>query len=81
MEPMAGDSMTAVYSRCGILVLETVVDGNCGIDVMCQMEQIEASAENMINIRRDISDYLLERAGQRWMHELLVACQELEPAK
>ena len=76
-EPFPGPEIEAVYSRLGVVVMGTVVDGNCGIDVMLQMEQVPTSPETIDTLRRDLSDYLVERAGQRWMQELLAACQEV----
>ena len=74
---MMGDSISAYYSRLGVMLLGTVSDGNCGIDVMCQMEQVEPSDKAMRGLRTDLSDYLIERAGATWMHELLISLQEM----
>ena len=36
------------------------------------------SYEGRAQLRREISDYLMEHAGESWMRELMLACQELQ---
>ena len=44
---------------------------------MAMMLAIHLSFETRKTLRLEISDYLVERIGEPWMHELMEACQEL----
>ncbi len=41
--PAPAHTIEGFYSRLGIALLGTVVDGDCGIDVVCQMEELPHS--------------------------------------
>ena len=73
----AGDSIDSFYGRLGLVLLGTVMDGDCGPDVACMMLGIAQTLENRTSLRKEVSDYLLERHACPWMHQLLVVCQEL----
>jgi hypothetical protein len=75
-EPPIG--IEAFYASLGVVVSATVVDGDCGLDVMQRMLSQPGSYEGRVQLRREISDYLLERIGESWMHDLMLACQELQ---
>ena len=45
------------YAKLGIAVLATVVDGDCGLDVMCMMLGRPPSQATMSELRVAISDY------------------------
>ena len=49
----AGASFQAFYNRLGSVALGTVVDGDCGIDVACQMLGLEQSLEQRCALRED----------------------------
>ena len=72
-----GESIQAYYGRLGIVLLGTVMDGDCGIDTACMMLGIPQTAANRDALRREISDYLLDRREAPWLHQLLVVCAEL----
>ena len=72
------DTFESFYARLGISTLPTVCDGDCAFDAMNMMLGIPQSLETRTQLRVEISDYLLERAGERWMLELLVLAQELD---
>jgi len=65
------------YAKLGIATSATVVDGDCGLDVMQRMLSQPGSYEGRVQLRTELSDYLIERIREPWMHELMVACQEL----
>jgi len=70
-------SFNALYTSLGIAPLPSVVDGDCGLDVMHMMLEQPGSLQARRRLRIEISDYLLERIRQPWLHDLMVACQEL----
>ena len=72
------ETFEGFYNKLGLAVLPSVCDGDCGADVMTMMLGIPQSFEARKQLRVEISDYLLARAGELWMLELLVAAQELE---
>ena len=49
----AGASFQAFYNRLGCVALGTVVDGDCGIDVACQMLGLEQTLEQRCALRED----------------------------
>ena len=73
-----GDSLQAFYQRRGVAVLGTVVDGDCGVDCACMMLGRCQSLEERSKLRRDVSDFLLERVEERWLQDLMVACGEID---
>jgi hypothetical protein len=71
-------SFELFYTQLGLAVLATVINGDCGFDVMDMMLGRESTLSSRSDVRIAISDYLLTRISEPWMHELMVACQELE---
>ena len=69
--------MDSFYARLGIVILGSVMDGNCGIDTACMMLGLPQTSENRNALRQEIADYLLDRAERPWWHQLLVVCEEL----
>ena len=67
-----------LYASLGVAIMASVLDGNCAFDVMTMMLGIPPSASARNDLRIEISDYLIARIGEPWMHDILVACQELE---
>ena len=49
------------YNQHGMVLLGTVTDNDCGLDVMFMMLQLPQTAESRAALRIDLSDYLLER--------------------
>ena len=72
-----GTSMQAFYGRLGVVLLGTVADGDCGLDVACMMLGIPQTADNLNALRREVSEYLCERFDTPWMHRLLLVMCEL----
>ena len=72
-----GDSIEAFYGRLGVVLLNTAMDSNCGLDVACQMLGLPTKASCRDELRREIADYLLQWHESPWMYELLAACEEL----
>ena len=68
-----------LYSQKGVVVLGTVCDGDCGIDVMTQMLSLPQTLKARNQLRIDLSDYLIARIDEPWMHDLMVLCGELRP--
>ena len=77
--PVDADTASAqtFYASRGVVIIGSVVDGDCGIDVMNMMldQQQTRSARN--KLRDELSDYLMDRAGQSWMQDVLVVCEEI----
>ena len=69
----------AFYESRGIVLLGSVVDGDCGVDVMNMMLDKPQSLENRTQLRIELSDYLMDRVGSHWMQNLMVLCEELDP--
>ena len=67
-----------LYASLGIATLPTVMDGDCGLDVMNMMLAQPSTFDSRKQLRIELSDYLISRIGEPWMLELMVACQELE---
>ena len=68
-------SFQAFYESRGVALLGSVVDGDCGIDVMNMMLNQHQSQENRAQLRKEISDYLMDRTGAHWMQDLMVLCE------
>ena len=49
--PGRGDSIEALYSSMGMALLGTVVDGDCGIDVACQLQGLPQTASQRTIVR------------------------------
>jgi len=73
-------SIETFYIRLGMVVVGTVTDNDCGIDLMCMMLNAPQNAQERRALREEISDYLLQRLETPWMHDLMVACQEMDAA-
>ena len=76
----ASGSIETFYIRLGMVVVGTVTDNDCGIDLMCMMLNAPQNAQERRALREEISDYLLQRLETPWMHDLMVACQEMDAA-
>ena len=48
------------YLRCGVLIVGTISQGDCGVDVMALMCGAPRTAESYWQIRRDLSDWVLD---------------------
>ena len=56
-----GSCLQGYYSSRGLAVLRTVMDGDCGIDVACQILGLLQTIAQRAVLREDIRDYLLAR--------------------
>ncbi len=70
-------SFETLYASLGVGVVPSVMDGDCALDVMTMMLGIPSSESARANLRLDISDYLRDRIDEPWLHDIMVACQEL----
>ena len=70
-------SFEALYASLGVAILASVVDGDCAFDVMTMMLGIPPSWSARKDLRIELSDYLIARIGEPWLHDFMVACQEL----
>ena len=70
------ESLEGFYSRLGIAVLDTIPDGDCAIDTMCIMLGLPRTQEQRNAIREELYEYIVERAQERRLHDVLVACCE-----
>ena len=73
-----GHCLEGFYSSKGIAVLGTVMDGDCGIDVACQMLGLPQSSAQRAALREEISDYLIARLKMPWMQDLMASLQEID---
>ena len=64
------------YSRLGIALLGTVTDGDCAIDTMCIMLGLPQTQEQRNALRDELFMYIVTRAHDRRLHDILVACCE-----
>ena len=74
----AADPLNRFYQQRDRFVIGTVCDGDCGIDVMTQMLERAQNEETRTQLRRELYDYLMRRHQEPWLHDILVATQELE---
>ena len=51
--PGPAHTIEGFYSRLGLALLGAVVDGDCGIDVACQMEGLPQTAEQRTLLREE----------------------------
>ena len=72
-----GRGLQGYYSSKGVAVLGTVMEGDCGIDVACQMLGLPQTIAQRAVLREEISDYLLTRLNTPWMQELMGTLQEV----
>ena len=70
-----GPGLQGFYNNIGVAVLGTVMDGDCGIDVACQMLGLPQTAAQRAAVREEVSDYLLARLKTPWMQEIMGALQ------
>jgi hypothetical protein len=75
--PDDGCSFQVLYASLGVATIISVVDGDCALDVMTVMLGIPRSFEARKDLRIEISDYLIARINDSWVHNMMVACQEL----
>ena len=67
-----------IYASMGICILPSVLDGDCAFHVMTMMLGIESGFESRRALRIELSDYLIDRIGEPWMHDIMASCQEVE---
>ena len=70
-------SIQGFYARLGLAVLGTVADGDCGLDVCCQMLDLRQTLAKREALRAELSDYLTDRVDRQWMQQVMAACQEI----
>ena len=76
--PPTACSFEALYASLGVAILASVLDGNCALDVMTMMLGMSPSEPARNDLRIELSDYLIARIGEPWLHDIMVACQELQ---
>ena len=55
----------------------TLCDGDCGLGAMTMMLGAPRSFHARSELRLELNDYFPLRIGTPWMHDIMVACQEL----
>ena len=73
----AATTIEAFYAALGVSMIPSICDGDCAFDVMNMMLGLPQRLQTREQLRIEISDYLIERMGERWMLDLLVVAQEL----
>ena len=58
-------------------MISTVCDGDCGLDVLTRMVGRPHIFEARNQLRIEISDYLMDRIDEPWMHNLMRLLQEV----
>ena len=53
-----------MYDKLGIVVLGSVMDGDCGVDVMTMMLGMPQNKDARSALRVEISDYLIARVEE-----------------
>ena len=53
-----GDSFEGFYSTRGVAVLGTVMDGDCGIDVACQMLGLPQTPAQRVSLREETTELI-----------------------
>ena len=78
--PLADQSsgIRGFYAQRQVVVIATVVDGDCGLDVACLMLGLPRTLNNRWDLRNALADYLCDRAEEPWMLDLLVATAEID---
>ncbi len=66
-------SLVGFYSGLGLAMWGTVVDGDCGVDVWCQMLGLPQTPSQRVALREEISDYLMARVDAPWMRGVMLA--------
>ena len=57
--------------------MSTVMDGDCGIDVMTRMAGRPQTLEARNQLRQELSQYLMDRIDDPWMMNLMALLQEV----
>ena len=64
-----GPCLQGYYSRRGVSLLGTVMNGDCDIDVDCQMLGMQQTIAQRAALRKEISEYLIARLQTPWMQQ------------
>ena len=65
------------YQKQGVILLPTVIDGDNGMDVICQMNGVTANKPfHREKLRMEIHDFVVRNSEEPWLHELMVATGE-----
>ena len=75
---VAQTELERFYAERGLTVLGTFSQGDCGIDVMCQMLMLPQCDGGVLAVRRRLKAYLLQHATEPWMWDLMASCGEVE---
>ena len=57
-----GAGIQGYYNKLGMVLCGTVTNGNCGIDVMCQMKCLPANDANIRQLRTELCDFIINNA-------------------
>ena len=71
------DAIFAFYANMGIMLFETICDGDCGPDAACMMLGLPRTFHNRQELRTEVARYLFHRREMPWMLDRLVSLQEL----
>ena len=67
-----------MYAQMGVGIIPTLLDGDCAFDVQTMQLGIDSTVESRNALRIELSDYLLHRIGEPWMHDIMASCQEID---
>ena len=77
---VGSNPMQEFYNRLGLVLLGTLTNNDCGLDVMCMMMQEPQTAGARDALRIELSDYLLDRLRKPWMMDMMAAMCEVDAA-
>ena len=58
-------TLAAQYLTVGGIVLLTVADGSCGLDVMCLMLGLQRDAQERLSLRYELAAFVMKQIGNR----------------
>ena len=74
-----GESIHAFYARLGVAVVDTVTDGDCGLDMLCAAIGLPRFFSWRERLRHDIARFILDNVEDPNWQDAFTACQEYAP--
>ena len=71
-----GSDAVSQCSRRGIAAIETVADGDCGLDVLCMADGRQRNLTTRTILRAEIRSFMISLAGDPRWHAIWHNCQE-----
>ena len=71
------NGIEAFYHRLGVVVVKTVADGDCAIDVMCLAGGMQRAVANRQRLRLELASFLIDHVADARFQEAFCLCGEL----